>query len=76
MADPAAKRQEERVKLIAAALSNLGVASLVTGLVGPLFLGRAQVAAGVVALVMGFAFHLAGQGVLHYVVRDGGPEDV
>ena len=42
MSDATAKRQEERVKLFATALSNLGVATVVTGLIAPVLAGRAN----------------------------------
>ena len=76
MAEPAAKRQEERVKLFATALSNLGIATVVTGFVGPLLSGRALVSTAAIAVVLGLAFHLAGQAVLHHVVNDRPEEDV
>ena len=40
MAGVGSKRREERVKLFASALSNLGVAAIVAGLIGPLTAGR------------------------------------
>ena len=75
MATAAAKRQEERVKLFAAALSNLGVATVVTGVVGPALTGRARLLTGVVAAVLGLLLHLAAQGVLHRVVNDSPDRD-
>ena len=70
MADADAKRQEERVKLFASALSNAGVAAFVSGAIAPLITGRFN---GVVALggfMFGLGLHLAAQVVLHYVVKD------
>ena len=75
MTTAAAKRQEERVKLFAAALSNLGVATAVTGVVGPALTERAQILTGVVAAVLGALLHLEAQGVLHQVVSDKPGED-
>ena len=51
-----AKRQEERVKLFATALSNVGVASIISGVVAPLVLGRFNdgLAAGAFLLGLGF----------------------
>ena len=69
MADATVKRQEERVKLFATALSNLGVATVVTGLIGPALAGRASVLGTMTVFVIGFVLHMAGQGVLHFVVR-------
>ena len=68
MADADAKRQEERVKLFATALSNVGVATIVAGVVGPSVVGRFQPIAAVGCFLTGFALHLAAQGILHYVV--------
>ena len=63
------KRREERVKLASTALSNVGIATLVTGFIAPLVTGRLQLL-GVVAVVVGFAFHLAAQLLMHYVAAD------
>ena len=69
MADAAAKRREERVKLFATAFSNLGVASVVTGVIAPLTTARVHVAVAVAAFAVGVTLHLLGQGVLHFVTR-------
>ena len=65
-----AKRREERVKLAATALSNVGVAFVVTGIVAPLLLGRFSSWQVTTALAAGFAFHLVAQGLLEYVVAN------
>ena len=70
MADARAKRLEERVKLFAAALSNVGVAFVVAGLVGPSITGRVNLSAAVGSALLGFGFHLVAQCILHYVVAD------
>ena len=64
-----AKRREERVKLFASALSNLGVAAIVAGLIGPLTAGRLNPGVALGDILLGFGLHLAAQCVLHYVVR-------
>ena len=74
MVTAADKRREERIKLFATAFSNLGVASVVTGVIAPLAAGRAQIAAAALGLVIGLALHVVGQGVLHFVVRSSGEE--
>ena len=66
------RRREERVKLAATALSNVGVAILVTGFIAPLVTGHLGLG-GVVAVVVGLALHLAAQRLLHYVASE--PED-
>lgn len=63
-----AKRREERLKLFATFLSNLGVAAIVTGFLSPLLLGRLGWAQAVAVLV-GVALHACGQLVLEWVVR-------
>ncbi len=63
------KRREERVKLFATALSNVGVATVVTGFIVPLLTGRSGLS-GFGAVVLGFAFHLAAQRVLQYVADE------
>ncbi len=68
------KRREERVKLGASALANLGSAFIVGGAVGPSLLGRLNPVALAVSLVVGVAFHAAGQGLLHYVATDAAEE--
>ena len=68
------KRREERVKLGSSAASNLGVAFVVGGAVGPALLGRAQPVLVVIATLIGLTFHLAAQALLHYVAADE-PED-
>ena len=73
MAAADAKRQEERVKLFASALSNVGVSIIVAGFIGPIFVGRFQPIVALAALVIGFSLHLAAQGVLHYVVASPKP---
>ena len=69
MAGAEAKRREERVKLFATAVSTLGVASIVTGVIGPLVTSRAHGVAAVAAFAVGVTLHLVGQGVLHFVAR-------
>lgn len=64
-----AKRREERSKLLATFLSNLGVASWVAGIIAPLVNERIDYPVLGGAVVAGLLFHLGGQGVLHYVVR-------
>ncbi len=66
------RRREERVKLAATALSNVGVATLVTGFIAPLVTGRLQIG-GFVAVLTGVVFHLAAQRLLHYVAAE--PEE-
>ena len=73
MASADAKRQEERVKLFASALSTLGVAVIVAGFIGPSFLGQFQATIALLALLTGFGLHLVAQAVLHYVVEDAEP---
>ena len=73
MSDTKAKRREERVKLFAAALSNVGVAAIVAGFIAPALSGRIQTVAALLAFVAGFGLHLAAQGVLHYVVSEARP---
>jgi hypothetical protein len=68
MASAETKRQEERVKLLASALSNLGVASIVAGLVGPALGGRLKGAIGGEAAIAGLLLHGVAQLLLHYVV--------
>ena len=70
MASPDAKRQEERVKLFASALSNSGVAAIVASVIGPIAAGRFQPTAAVAGFVIGAALHLGAQALLHYVVAD------
>lgn len=70
MVDVGAKRQEERVKLAATALSNLGLASIVTGVIAPLLAGRAQPVGVAVAFLIGATLHLAAQIVLSLVVAN------
>ena len=65
-----AKRREERVKLAASALSNVGVAFVVAGMVGPSITGRLNAYIGLGSVMIGFGFHLLAQCVLHYVVAD------
>ena len=69
MAAADAKRQEERVKLFATALSNVGVATIVAGFISPLFLGRVHISGAIGALLLGMLLHLLAQVVLHYVVE-------
>ena len=69
MAEVGAKRREERVKLLATALSNLGVASIVTGVISPLTAAHVHVVVALAAFVGGIALHLIAQVVLHLVVR-------
>lgn len=66
------RRREERVKLASTGLSNVGVATIVTGFIAPLVTGRLQLV-GIVAVAAGFAFHLAAQLLMHYVAAD--PEE-
>lgn len=70
MADTAAKRREERIKLWATFLSNLGAATVIASVVGPAITGRFQALAAALGFLSGFVLHLCGQGFLHYVVRD------
>ena len=74
MATADRKRREERVKLLANATSNLGVAFIVGGAIGPALLGRANLAEVVLATFAGFGLHLGAQGLLHYVAP-GEPEE-
>ena len=80
MAAADAKRREERVKLLASTLSNLGAAALVAGIIGPAFGGRLKGDVGGEAVFAGFGLHVVAQLLLHYVVRTpkvettGGPE--
>ena len=69
MADAGAKRREERVKLFATALSNLGVASVVTGVISPLTSAHVHVVVALAAFVGGIGLHLTAQSVLHLVIR-------
>ena len=69
MAGAGAKRREERVKLFATALSNLGVASVVTGVISPLTSAHVQVVVAAAAFVGGIGLHLAAQLVLHLVAQ-------
>ena len=63
------KRREERVKLAATGLSNVGVATIVTGFIAPL-LTESLTVLGAAAVIIGLAFHLAGQRLLLYVAED------
>ena len=69
MADVDAKRQEERIKLFATALSNVGVATIVTGFISPLFSGGFHFSGAVGALILGMMLHFVAQTGLHYVVE-------
>ena len=69
MADAGAERQEERVKLLVSAMSNLGVAAIVAGFIGPVFGGRFKGDIGGEAVVAGPGLHVVAQLLLHYVVR-------
>ena len=70
MADVGAKRREERVKLAASAVSNVGVAFIVAGLVTPFITGRASLMTGAGSVLLGAGFHLVAQRILHYVLAD------
>ena len=70
------KRQEERVKLGASALANLGTAFIVGGAVGPALLGRLNGLVGVVSILVGLVFHGAAHAALHYVVADAIEEEL
>ncbi len=70
MTDAGVKRREEHAKLAASALSNIGVAFIVAGLVGPSITGHANLYTGLGSVLLGFGFHLAARGVLHYVGTD------
>ena len=70
MADVGAKRQEERVKLFASAVFNLGVAFIVGGFVGPSVAGRLTVSIGAGSVLLGLGLHLAARCILHYVVSE------
>ena len=63
------KRREERVKLFATALSNAGVATIVTGFIAPLLIGKLH-PGGLGAVVAGLMLHVAAQRVMHYVADD------
>ena len=68
--DPvSAKRREERVKLFATFISNVGVALVVTGVLAPAFTGRMQPSLLLGALAFAGLAHLLAQLVLHWVVR-------
>ena len=69
MAAADAKRQEERVKSFATALSNVGVAAIVAGFISPFFGGRLHLAGAIGALILGMVLHFVAQIVLHYVVE-------
>jgi hypothetical protein len=64
------KRREERAKLLAMLLSNLGVASIIAGLIAPTFaqIGSWQDSVG--GVLIGLTLHFGGQSVLHYVVAE------
>ena len=68
MADAEAKRREERVKLVASALSTLGVAIIVTGVIAPVLAGHVRPVATGLAFVLGLGLHVTAQVVLHLVV--------
>ena len=70
MATADAKRQEERVKLVASALSNAGVAAIVSGAIAPMIIGRFNNWIALGGFMFGLGLHLAAQVVLHYVVAD------
>ena len=70
MADASAKRQEEPVKLVASALSNAGVAAIVSGAIAPMVTGRLDILIALGGFMFGLGLHLAAQVVLHYVVAD------
>ena len=72
MASANARRQEERGKLFPSALSNVGVAAIVAGLIGPATTGRFNAAIGLGDFLIGFGLHVAAQCVLHYVVVNDG----
>ena len=61
------KRQEERVKLAASALSNIGVAAIVSGAVAPLATSRFNGPIALGGFLLGLGFHLVAQVLLHYV---------
>ena len=64
------KRREERVKLGASALANLGTAFIVGGAIGPSLVGRAKATVLGVSVAIGFILHVAAQLLLHYVAVD------
>ena len=68
------KRREERVKLFAAAVSNVGTAFVIGGVVGPSLIGRINAVVIVASITAGVMIHLAAQGILHYVADDPRPE--
>ncbi|WP_174300946.1 hypothetical protein [Caulobacter sp. S45] len=70
MADVGAKRREERVKLFASALSNVGVAFGVAGVVGPSVIGHFNLPVALGSALVGSGFHLLAQCILHYVISD------
>jgi membrane-bound metal-dependent hydrolase YbcI (DUF457 family) len=63
------KRREERAKLLAGFVSNLGAAAIVTGFVGPLLSGRFDWLSAAAGVAIGICLHLFGQSVLHYFVE-------
>ncbi len=65
----AAKRREERVKLFATFLSNVGVALVVTGILAPTFTGGAEPIVIALAIIGAMASHGVAQVMLHWVVR-------
>lgn len=51
------KRREERAKLAATFLNNLGAAAVIGGVIGPLFLGQFDLMRACAGLLVGFALH-------------------
>ena len=70
MTDVRAKRREERVKLFASALSNVGSAAIATGIIAPAVAQHLKPTVAIGATMLGFGAHLVAQCILHYVVAD------
>ncbi len=64
------KRREERAKLLATFLSNLGAAAVIAGMIAPTFTGTANGPDVVVGFLVGVGLHLTAQAVLQWVVVD------
>ncbi len=61
------KLREERVKLLASAVSNVGTAFVIYGLVSPLVTGHPNALAIVLSFAAAAAFHLSAQFILRYI---------
>ena len=64
------KRREERVKLAAQAVANIGTAFAIGGFVGPVLLGKANGVAASASLGVAIGFHVAAQFILRYVAEE------